>query len=149
MRSERRFAYEETPQYDEATTHVNPEPMHVVDHSKATVLYRNGSEVVEAKAPPRGKEDRYLITYGTFGPLLGAIKDAIAAPGGLIWIRWEQRVGGRLQSFAIRFPRRNRNPPMLRRVAAFQMATVRVGSKSGPAITARSRSIRRAERSCA
>ena len=99
--------YEETPQYDEATTHVNPEPMHVVDHSKATVLYRNGSEVVEAKAPPRGKEDRYLITYGTFGPLLGAMKDAIAAPGGLIWIRWEQRVGGRLAVFRYSVPKEN------------------------------------------
>jgi hypothetical protein len=31
-----------------------------------------------------------LITYGTFGPLLSAVKDAIALPGGLIWIRWEK-----------------------------------------------------------
>ena len=99
--------YEETPPYDEGTTRVNPEPMHVVDHSKATVLYRNGGEVVEAKAPPRGKEDRYLITYGTFGPLLGAMKDAIAAPGGLIWIRWEQRVGGRLAVFRYSVPKEN------------------------------------------
>ncbi len=99
--------YEETPQYDEATTRVNPEPMHVVDHSKATVLYRNGSEVVEAKASPRGKDDRYLITYGTFGPLLGAMKDAIAAPEGLTWIRWEQRAGGRLAVFRYSVPKEN------------------------------------------
>ena len=35
------------------------------------------------------------------------MKDAIAAPGGLIWIRWEQRVGGRLAVFRYSVPKEN------------------------------------------
>jgi len=97
--------YEETPQYDEGSTRVDPEPMHVVDHSRATVLYRNGNEVVEAKATRRGKEDRYLFTYGTFGPLLSAVRDAIAASDSLTWSRWEKNEdGGRRAVFRYAVP---------------------------------------------
>lgn len=99
--------YEETPQYEEGTTRVAPEPLRMADQSKATVLYRNGSEVLEAKAAQRGRGNRYLITYGTFGPLLSAVKDAIAVPGELTWIRWEQRVNGRYAVFRFAVPKEN------------------------------------------
>jgi VWFA-related protein len=86
--------YEENPEYREGSTLVEPKPTHEVEHSKATVIYRNGSEVLEAKAKQSEKQDRYLITYGTFGPLLRAVMDPIAAPGGLAWSRWEKIEGG-------------------------------------------------------
>jgi VWFA-related protein len=99
--------YEEAPPYDEGITRVDPEPLHVVDQSKATVLYRNGFEVLEAKTTKRGTGNRYLITYGTFGPLLSSVKDAIAVPGGLTWTRWEQRVNGRYAVFRFAVPKEN------------------------------------------
>jgi hypothetical protein len=34
-----------------------------------------------------------LITEGTFGPILGAVYDAITIPGALTWSRWEQDGG--------------------------------------------------------
>jgi VWFA-related protein len=86
--------YEENPEYKEGATRVEPEPIHEVEHSRATVLYRNGSEILEAKAKQSEEQNRYLITYGTFGPLLRAVMDPIVAPGGLTWSRWEKIEGG-------------------------------------------------------
>jgi len=87
--------YEETPQYEEGSTRVHAEPLHLLESSRATVLYRNGYEVANSggKDRERNGADHYLITYGTFGPLLGAVKDAIAVPGGLTWSRWEKGEG--------------------------------------------------------
>jgi len=86
--------YEENPEYNEGSTRVEPSQIHEVEHAKADVLYRNGSEILEAKARHYGVQDRYLITYGTFGPLLRAVLDPIVAPGGLTWGRWEKTDGG-------------------------------------------------------
>jgi hypothetical protein len=83
--------YEESSQYSDATTAVDYRPLHVTASSKATILYSNGEEVVDsrgAKGKKRKAEDGYLLTYGVFGPLLGAVTDAIAS--GLTFSRWEQ-----------------------------------------------------------
>jgi VWFA-related protein len=83
--------YEETAQYSDARTPVDYQPLRAASSSKATVLYSNGKEVVDSSGP-KGKKrktaDGYLLTYGVFGPLLGAVTDAIAS--GLTWNRWEQ-----------------------------------------------------------
>jgi hypothetical protein len=88
--------YEETPQYDEGSIHVQAESLHVVQTSKSTVLYRNGSEVISSGGKDRGGNgtDHYLITYGTFGPLLTTVSDAITVSGGLTWSRWEKNSYG-------------------------------------------------------
>jgi VWFA-related protein len=88
--------FEETPQYDEGSMHVQAEPLHLVATSKATVLYRDGAEVVSSggKDRQRDSNDHYLITYGTFGPLLNAASDAMTVPGGLSWGRWEKGTNG-------------------------------------------------------
>jgi hypothetical protein len=89
--------YEETPPYGEDSARIEYQPLHLVDSSKATVLYRNGSEVVDSAAakPEKRKEDgRYLTTYGTFGPVLGAVIGAAAARSGFTWTRWEQGADG-------------------------------------------------------
>jgi VWFA-related protein len=84
--------YEETPRLIlTASTTVDYQPLYAAASSKATVLYRNGKEVVDssgAKGEKREAADGYLLTYGVFGPVLGAVTDAITT--GLTWNRWEQ-----------------------------------------------------------
>jgi hypothetical protein len=87
--------YEEAPQYFDASTPVAYRPLRVAASSRATVLYRMGKEVVDsdgAKDKKRKMKDRYLLTYGVFGPLLGAVTDAIAS--GLTWSHWEAGADG-------------------------------------------------------
>jgi VWFA-related protein len=97
--------YEENPEYREGSTLVEPQPIHEVEHSKAEVLYRNGSEILVAKAKQYGEQDRYLITYGTFGPLLRAVLNPIVTPGDLTWGRWEKAGGdGRRAVFRYTVP---------------------------------------------
>ncbi len=58
------------------------EPLHMVESSKAAVLYRRGREEVNSVAAERSKAktvEPYLTAYGTFGPILGAANDAIAS----------------------------------------------------------------------
>jgi VWFA-related protein len=84
--------YEETPQLIlTASTAVDYQPLHAAASSKATVLYRNGKEVVDssgAKGEKREAADGNLLTYGVFGPVLRVVTDAITT--GLTWNRWEQ-----------------------------------------------------------
>ena len=97
--------YEETPQYLEASAPVEYPPLRVAASSKATVLYRNGNEVVDSGGANRRKdkgEDGHLVTYGVFGPLLGAVTDAIAS--GLAWSHWEVGAGGRHAVFRYEIP---------------------------------------------
>jgi len=87
--------YEETPGYDEKSIHTDYQPLHVVASSKSKVFYRKGQEVVDSATEQRMEqktEDGDLITYGTFGPLLRAAKDAIAS--GLTWVRWQRGTKG-------------------------------------------------------
>lgn len=97
--------YQETPRYDEQGTHTDYQPLHVVASSKSKVFYRNGQEVVDSSTEKRIEqktEEGDLITYGTFGPLLRAVKDAIAS--GLTWVRWERGIGGVVAVFRYEVP---------------------------------------------
>ncbi len=97
--------YDETPNTFEASAPVEYRPLRVAANSKATVLYRNGKEVVDSGGAKgkRGKaENGYLVTYGVFGPLLGAVTDAIAS--GLAWSHWEVGAGGRHAVFRYEIP---------------------------------------------
>ena len=89
--------YEETAEFHGASSRVDYEPLHATQDFKETVLYRNGSEVANAgtaKHKKRRAQDPYLITYGTFGPILGFVRDAIAVPSALTWSRWERGPNG-------------------------------------------------------
>jgi hypothetical protein len=70
--------------------------LHFAGSSSATLLFRDGAEVVDAptaKGKKQKKEENALITRGTFGPILGmVIQDA--AHGQLEWSRWEQGAEG-------------------------------------------------------
>jgi VWFA-related protein len=70
------------------------QPLHLVDSTSDTVLYRNDDEVVDAGAAKAAKNDRqhrYLIAHGTFGPILSmVIVDAIAVRNTVTWSRWQR-----------------------------------------------------------
>jgi VWFA-related protein len=89
--------YEETPEFIEKNARIDYRALHVADISEVTVLYRNGNEFLDSGGAKRKKQkagERHLITYGTFGPLLGAAMDAIRDFGDLTWVRWERSPGG-------------------------------------------------------
>jgi VWFA-related protein len=96
--------FEEAPQYIDAQTQINYRPLRLAASAKATVLYSNGKEVVDSKAKrKKGKQEGgYLLTYGVFGPLLGAVTDAIAS--GLNWNHWEHGATGPLAVFSYQIP---------------------------------------------
>jgi VWFA-related protein len=95
--------YEETPQYYEGDSKSEYQPLHVVEISKEGMLYRNGYEVAGTEKKRNAKQPS-LITYGTFGPVLGLVRDAIAVSSDLTWSRWEQGPNGPLAVFRYSVP---------------------------------------------
>jgi hypothetical protein len=94
--------YEEAAQFEGVSSRVDFEPLHATQDFKETVLYRNGIEIADAGTTKRRKrksEEPYLITYGTFGPILGFVRDAIAVPSALTWRRWERGPNGTVAVF--------------------------------------------------
>jgi VWFA-related protein len=97
--------YEEIAEFDAVHRKVLYEPLQMAESFKEAVLYRDGKEVADpgaAKRKKRKTSEPYLLTYGTFGPALGFVRDAIAAPGALTWSRWEQSPSGLRAVFSYR-----------------------------------------------
>ncbi len=81
--------------------------LHAYRISRATVLYRDGQEVVEAaplKVQNRRTADQGLRTWGAFGPILGLVL-VDAAQNKLTWTHWEQGTGGPLAVFNYAVPK--------------------------------------------
>jgi hypothetical protein len=85
------------------------ETLHFATGEHATVLYRNGHEVVEKKKKlgkrgvVRGVRARDLEISGTFGPILAYVLTAAATrPSTLMWKRWERGKDGDLAVFSYR-----------------------------------------------
>lgn len=96
--------YVNTPPTYDGSLEVSPaQPIHLINHSSGTVLYRNGTEVVDAKKSRHPRENGNLTTYGTFGPVLSAVLDNIARHN-LAWSRWESGSGGRRAVFHFAAP---------------------------------------------
>ncbi len=76
------------------------EPFRLVDTSQATVLYRDGKEVIESAEEKKEKRARIegLSNWGEFGPLLAVVMSDILS-GKIGWLRWEQTSGGPLAVF--------------------------------------------------
>ena len=100
--------YQETPPFDKGDSKVSYQPLHIAETVKDTVLYRNGYEVVESdtgKHKQRKAKEPYLVTWGTFGPLLGGVIDTIfVAPSSLSWRRWDKGAGKSLAVFGYVVP---------------------------------------------
>jgi hypothetical protein len=103
--------FEEPPQRDNEIwkmPHQDP-TLHFGNSEHATVLYRNGNEVVEKKQKlgkrrvARGTRERDLEIGGTFGPILAYVLTAAAtSPSTLSWKRWERGKYGDLAVFSYR-----------------------------------------------
>jgi hypothetical protein len=83
--------------------------LHFATGEHATVLYRDGQEVVEKKQKlgkrpvVHGVRARDLEIWGTFGPILSYVLTAAAAnPGDIRWKRWERGKDGDLAVFSYR-----------------------------------------------
>jgi len=103
--------FEEPPERDNETWKMphQDRTLHFATSERATVLYRNGHEVVEknkklGKRPVvRGVRARNLEIQGTFGPILAYVLTAAATnPSALIWKRWERGKYGDLAVFSYR-----------------------------------------------
>ena len=95
------------------------ETLHFATGEHATVLYRNGHEVVEKKKKlgkhrvARGARARDLETRGTFGPILAYVLTAAAtSPSTLSWKRWERGKYGDLAVFSYRVASTNNVPEL-------------------------------------
>jgi hypothetical protein len=92
--------------------------LHFATGEHATVLYRNGHEVVEKKQKLgerrlAGVRARGLETRGTFGPILAWVLTAAAtSPGTLGWKRWESGKYGDLAVFSYRVASTNSVPDL-------------------------------------
>ncbi len=107
LRNTERF--EEPPERDNEIWKMphQDQTLHFATGEHATVLYRNGQEVVEKKKKlsqrgvVRGVRARDLEIRGTFGPILAYVMTAAATgPGNLRWKRWERGQYGDLAVFS-------------------------------------------------
>jgi hypothetical protein len=61
--------------------------------------------VVESQgSEPDESSSRYLITHGTFGPLLSDVQRAVETPGRMKWVRWESGPSTSLAVFEYEVP---------------------------------------------
>jgi VWFA-related protein len=103
--------FEEPPQRDDEIWKMphQDQTLHFGNSEHATVLYRNGHEVVEKKQKlgkrrvAHGTRARDLETGGTFGPILAyVLTAAVTSPSTLSWKRWERGKYGDLAVFSYR-----------------------------------------------
>jgi hypothetical protein len=119
------YALRDTVRYEEPAVRDNEnwkmphqdQTLHFAGGEHATVLYRNGHEVVDKKrklgkrSVVRGVRARDLETSGTFGPILAYVWTAAASgPGTLIWKRWERGNYGDVAVFSYRAASPNVGP---------------------------------------
>jgi VWFA-related protein len=105
--------FQETPLQQRAYGNPIPyQPMHQVNTSTVTVLYRNGREVVDegkvAKTNARSKakaDSPGLSTWGVFGPILGTVLGDVARANSLVWSHWQQTESGQQAVYRFSIPK--------------------------------------------
>jgi len=102
VRHAERFA--STAAFHEMSTSIAAAPLHRTEAWTANVLYRQGKEVVLAKAPAGDMTNKSLQTYGVFGPVLFTLRSALGYAQGVFWSRWENGTTGREAVFAFAVP---------------------------------------------
>jgi VWFA-related protein len=99
--------FQETPQLKWGSVQSENQPLHHTSTLIETTYYRHGIEVAEPEKPGgrrKNKDDSQLVTYGTFGPILDGVRDAISRHSDLTWSRWEQGVAGPAAVFRYAVP---------------------------------------------
>jgi VWFA-related protein len=104
--------YEEPPERNDESwkLHHADSTLRFATSEHATVLYRNGNEVVEKKAKlgkrqPATQFARNLETWGTFGPILSSVlSSATKSQSTLTWKRWERWKDGNVAVFSFNVP---------------------------------------------
>jgi VWFA-related protein len=100
--------FEDSPREQNMQSPLNQyRPLHRVGSSNASVIYRDGKEVVDAEPAKAEKPTGFeqgLRTWGEFGPILSTIL-VDAARNKLVWSRWEQGAAGPLAVFTYAVPR--------------------------------------------
>ncbi|MDE3200101.1 MAG: VWA domain-containing protein [Acidobacteriota bacterium] len=98
--------FEDQPQMQAEFNIVPFKPLHSTSQTQATILYRNGIEVVDnGKEVKTASETKAtgLISWGTFGPVLGIVL-VDAANSSLSWSHWEDGNRGQLAVFQYAVP---------------------------------------------
>lgn len=118
--------YEDTPQLQMPGAYIPYQPMHLVDRSQVTVLYRDGREVVDTGAN-HGKKPvpaaPGLTTWGVFGPILSIVL-LDAAQSKLLWSHWEQGPSGLVAVFRYAVPREKSHYEVNYCCIAYETATM-------------------------
>jgi len=99
--------FEDSPPSQRADSSYIPyKPLHAVERTSATVIYRDGLEVDSGKsqASQSSSITRGLITSGEFGPVIGTVLVDVTR-GKLTWSRWEKGTRGPVAVFRYVVPR--------------------------------------------
>jgi len=98
--------FEDTPARQSGGNFYPNEPLHYVDTSIATVLYRSGSEKLDSATgtPTHDNRDGELTSSGQFGPVLAKVLTD-TAQGTVEWSYWEQADSGPRAVFRYKVPR--------------------------------------------
>jgi hypothetical protein len=92
--------YDDPPKKDERAwkTVTSDQSLHPTATSRTTVTYRDGKDVVDAKAKNVKRlnaDERELETRGTFGPILAVVFAGASSPRSMYkWSHWEQGIAG-------------------------------------------------------
>jgi len=118
--------FEDTPQLEGPSGFIPYEPLHPVESTRATVLYRGGREVVDTGATKVSYQmpmAQGLNTWGVFGPILGTVL-VDAAQNKLTWSHWEQGTSGPDAVFKFEVPKEKSHYEVNFCCVAAQTATV-------------------------
>lgn len=108
--SESITTFEDTPASQDYGVYTNYQPMHYSDFKRATVLYRDGKEVMETKSSEVSEQDQtitlagQLLSSGEFGPVLHTVLTD-ARSGKLTWSHWEAMGDSKTALFRYSVPR--------------------------------------------
>jgi len=99
--------FEDSPPSQRADSSFVPyKPLHAVERTSTTVIYRDGQEVDAEKAQANRSSPvaQGLVTSGEFGPVIGTVL-VDAARGKLTWSHWEKGTRGPVAVFRYVVPR--------------------------------------------
>jgi len=97
--------FADSPARQELSVYYPYQSLHQIDRSKATVLYREGKQVLDAESTERSQSSSLgLISTGEFGPILGTVL-ADSSRSSLTWSHWESRAAGPVAVYRFAVPR--------------------------------------------